>query len=174
MKNQLIKKEKIIIKKIKGSRSHVELSARASYPPSRPLWSSRLRTQSRWQKTYFFVNVIFEEEIITASRVTSLLYGQTRLQNFFTVRQSYWAASSFEKKASPFSCENNCWLDFSKIFVMFFSSTQPENFQLVSFSRWEGLMFLTGRRKKGRSRAFGGTQIRKTETDLSFDSQVFK
>ena len=31
------KNRKKIIKKIKGSRSHVELSARASYPPSRPL-----------------------------------------------------------------------------------------------------------------------------------------
>ena len=119
--------------KIKGSRSHVELSARASYPPSRPLWSSRLRTQSRWQKTYFFVNVIFGKEIITASRVTSLLYGQTRLQNFFTVRQSYWAASSFEKKASPFSCENNCWLDFFEniCHVFFFNSTGKFSVSLV-------------------------------------------
>ena len=37
MKDQQIKTEKTNHKKIKGSRSHVELSARACYPPSRPL-----------------------------------------------------------------------------------------------------------------------------------------
>ena len=63
MKNQQIKTEKTNHKKIKGSRSHVELSALASYPPSPPLWSSRPRTLLRWQKTYFFVNIFFWQRL---------------------------------------------------------------------------------------------------------------
>ena len=90
------------------------------------------------------MNVIFEEKIITASRVTSLLYGQTRLQTFLQSANRIEQILLLKRKlvlsvvkiivGSIFS-KIFVGSTFSKIFVMFFSSIQPENSQLVSFSR---------------------------------------
>ena len=81
------------------------------------------------------MNVIFEEEIITASRVTSLLYGQTRLQTFLQSANRIEQILLLKRKLVLSDVKIIVGSIFSKIFVMFFSSIQPENSQLVSFSR---------------------------------------
>ena len=81
------------------------------------------------------MNVIFEEKIITASRVTSLLYGQTRLQTFLQSANRIEQILLLKRKLVLSVVKIIVGSIFSKIFVMFFSSIQPENSQLVSFSR---------------------------------------
>ena len=81
------------------------------------------------------MNVIFGKEIITASRVTSCFMDKRGCRTFSQSANRIEQLLLLKRKLVLSVVKIIVGSIFSKIFVMFFSSIQPENSQLVSFSR---------------------------------------